>query len=530
VLFAAVCATGAARAQTPPEDDDVEIPAQPAPPSSAKPPAPPSSAAPSSTAKSPAPAPESSAGAAEAAALRRELAETQARLGARIDELEKRGNAAPRGDVGPAVPAPGASWLDSLLGAGDYALSAYLQAQYENHRDSQDQLSQSGAPLNQDRFLVRRGRLRLDMAFPFTELTVELDGNTTRGPSFGLRRAEASLVLRPHPWNGRAPAREQRDGEPPLAMLTFGLSEMPFGFELSDSSRNRVFMERSQASLAFFPGEADLGIKLWGGVGFFRYALAVVNGEPLNDASAFSWRDPNASKDLIARVGVDATPHEALRVSGGVSALYGRGFHAGTPATKGGVQWRDLNENAVIDPGEITPLPASAATPSANFERWAIGLDVQLRIRTPIGTASFAAEAGVAKNLDRGLFVADPVAAGTDARHLYYHASWVQEVTRWGLAGFRAEAYDPNADFLDNRVGKLVPTSEAIHTFSPIVGLTIPGRARLLFQYDVVLDSLGRDARGVPADLDNNRFTVRLQLDGGTVRASDLRARREEAR
>src|SRR5262249_15348406 len=157
----------------------------------------------------------------------------------------------------------------------------------EHHADSQDQLQQGGALLNQDRFLIRRARLRLDAAFPCSELTLELDGNTARGPSFGLRRAEASLVLRPRPWDGKVVSREARDAEPPLAMLTFGLTEIPFGFELTDSNRNRVFMERSQASLAFFPGEPDVGLRLSGGIGFFRYALAILNGEPQDDRSPY---------------------------------------------------------------------------------------------------------------------------------------------------------------------------------------------------------------------------------------------------
>jgi hypothetical protein len=32
-----------------------------------------------------------------------------------------------------------------------------------------------------------------------------------------------------------------------------------------------------------------------------------------------------------------------------------------------------------------------------------------------------------------------------------------------------------------------------------------------VFQYDAVLDSLGRDSRGVPANLKNDQFIIRLQ-------------------
>jgi hypothetical protein len=41
----------------------------------------------------------------------------------------------------------------------------------------------------------------------------------------------------------------------------------------------------------------------------------------------------------------------------------------------------------------------------------------------------------------------------------------------------------------------------------------LPDHLRLLFQYDVVLDRLARDASGVPVDLANNQATLRLQAD-----------------
>lgn len=528
ITTAILLSSSLAAAQAPPEeDDDVEIPAQPtSPPAAATPPpsatspavqpaAAPSRPPPAPPAPPSQPAEKTGSDASEIAALRRELADMQVKLNARLQELEERAGADAKaaGGGGAKGAKAGTSWLDSLVSAGDYLITGYIQAQYENHQDSQDQVLQGGQPLNQDRFLVRRGRLRLDVAYRYTELAIEIDGSTTRGPFFGVRRAEASLVYRSRPWDGKVVPREQRDAEIPYAMLTFGLTEVPFGFELTDSSRNRVFMERSQASLAFFPGEPDVGVRLSGGAGLFRYAVAVMNGEPLDDRSNVSGRDPNAGKDVVARVGVDTRPADAVRVSGGVSALYGVGFHRGTDATKGTVQWRDLNENSAIDTGEVTALPGSAATPSENFDRWALGLDLQLRFKTPIGTTFVYGQAGVAQNMDRGLFVADPVKTGVDARHLFYYGAIVQEVTRWGLLGFRVDAYDPNADFLDNRTGRLLPVSQTITTLSPLVGLTIPGIARLVFQYDVVFDALSRDELGVPADLQNDRFTLRLQVE-----------------
>ena len=495
-LFAAILLLAAsAHAQN---DDDVEIPA-------VKPtaPAPPPAPAPPTTAVTP----PASAASADIEALRRELAETKAGLDARIKELDARLAATP---PRPAAPA---SFTASLL-PSDFGISAYVQAQYEHHQDSQDEVQQGGTYLNQDRFLIRRGRVRFDAAWRFAELALELDGNTARGPSFSLRRAEASLVYRgSKPWSGKITRRDERDVDPPPVALTLGLTEIPFGHELVESARERVFAERSQGSLAFFPSEPDLGVRVSGGLGFFRYSIAILNGEPVDDRSGGrGGRDPNSAKDIVARIGADAHPTPGSRISGGVSVLRGEGFHQGTEATKNGVQWRDANENSLIDPGELTASPGAAATPSESFPRWAFGADLRLRARTSLGWSTLSGEVTLASNLDRGLFVADPVLTSVDVRELSYYAAFVQEITPYALAGLRFDTYDPNADFFDKRQGKLVPTSQAIHTFSPIVGLALPSHARLIFQYDIVRDLLAKDARGVPVDLKNDRFTLRLQV------------------
>jgi hypothetical protein len=444
----------------------------------------------------------------------------QARLGAQIAALQAEVAAARKAPEPSSPPAPpaggplagGATPLASLLGAGAWGLGAYVQAQYEHHQDSEDQIQQGGVYLNQDRFLVRRGRIQLDAAWRWVDLAIQIDANTARGPGVFVKRAEASLVWRRGPWEAKLPARGPRAAEVPYARLTVGLTDIPFGFELQEAARDRVFVERTLASQALFPGERDVGVVLSGGVGFFRYALAATNGEPADDRGAKAVGDPNRAKDLVLRLGADARPLPALRVTGGVSALYGRGFHAGTDATKDSVQWNDLNQDGMVQPNELTAAPGTAATPSASFSRWGLGADLEVRFETPLGWTRIYGEATLATNLDRGLFVADPVATGIDVRHLGAYGAILQEITPYGIVGFRFDYYDPNADFFDRRGGKLLPSSQAVKTFSPLVGLQLPDRARLVFQYDAVRDLFARDQSGVPTDLENDRFTLRLQV------------------
>src|SRR5262249_54310670 len=159
--------------------------------------------------------------------------------------------------------------------------SGYLQAQYEAHQDSTDQLRQGGVLLNQDRFLLRRGRFKVTHDWEYAQVIVEIDGNTVRGPAMRLQKAEASLVY------GRSKDKDQ----PPIAQLTLGQFDLPFGFEIPYVPRVRWFMERSQASRALFPGEPDVGARFSGGLGFARYAVSVTNGEPLDEKTTWSLQD-----------------------------------------------------------------------------------------------------------------------------------------------------------------------------------------------------------------------------------------------
>lgn len=385
-------------------------------------------------------------------------------------------------------------------------LSGYVQTQYLHSQLSQDQIQQGGAPLNRDGFSIRRGRVRVSGDWKHFAFDFELDASTTRGPFVGIRQASVSFVYR-NPDAAR----------PPYLMVTAGLTETPFGHEMRLGQRDMLFMERSLGSLAFFPGPVDVGLRVRGGLGAFRYDLAVLNGTPLDDrAGARNSVDATRAPDYAGRVGFEVRP-KRVAVGGGVSLLHGTGFHRGQDATKGRVEWSDLNENGVLDSGELVAIPGMAATPSLNFRRWAVGADLQLALRSKAGWSQILLEATMASNLDRDLVVADPVTAGADLRELQAYAAFLQELYRWALIGARYDYYDPNSDLLDRRRGLFVPANAAIHTISPLAGALLPAgivpgfRARLVVQYDAIIDALGRDSRGVPANLRNDQITVRLQ-------------------
>ncbi len=497
LLLAWTVRASSAAAQTakPAPDDDLEVAA----PTSVDAGAPAASPLlPSSGASSPAaPAPTDAT---------REVAE----LRARVQALEARtvpAPAPPEPRSEPSVPTTPSVSFDaspwSRTWARGLVVGGYIQAQYQSSQASQDQLDANGTPLNQNRFLVRRARLRIDRGWDYAFATIEIDGNNTNGVAFGLRRAEASLLL-----------RASDASAPPLAALTAGLTSIPFGYELYEPNRTRIFLERTTASRAFFPGDPDFGATISGAVGFFRYALAAFNGTPVPDSepNALGF-DPTSAKDVMARFGAETQPAKEVGVSGGVSFVSGTGFHAGTRATKATVQWQDTNQNGVLDPGEVIGVPGQAATESKTFSRWAVGADLQVRLRTPIGRALVYGEVYVGSNYDRGLFIADPVSSGISLREVGWYAAYVQEVTAYGLVGLRVDSYDPNGDATTQRAGTLLPLDQTITTWSPMFGLVLPNRARLVFEYDHILNHAAIDPRGVPVPLPEDQWALRLQVE-----------------
>ena len=438
----------------------------------------------------PAPAAAVAASSSELDALRARIADLEARL-----------------DAPPTVEPPPAHDLASDILHG-FSVSAYIQAQYEWSQLSQDEISPDGTPLNRDRIDIRRGRVRLRGQWDAFSLDFEVDGSTTRGPFFGIRHATIGLQFA----NPDATL-------PPYIQGLVGLTEIPFGHEVRLGQRDMPFMERTTGSLAFFRGPVDVGARVLGGLGPIRYDFAVMTGTPIDDRAGTATVDPTAAPDVAGRVGFDSRPAEPLTIAGGVSFLWGTGFSYGQPAQKSRLEWRDLNESGTLDTGELIPIAGRAAVPSATFQHWALGADLELALTTALGRTDLFGEVVLATNLDRGLFVADPIATGSDVREVSAYAAIVQSILGWGVVGFRYDYYDPNSDFVDQRRGLSVPTNAAMHTFSPMIGVTLPPdlvpwfRARVVVQYDAVLDQLGRDARGVPTDLANDQLTVRVQAE-----------------
>jgi hypothetical protein len=391
---------------------------------------------------------------------------------------------------------------DRLAALDAVGFSGYLQADWNAwHQTSRDELNQSnGNLLNDNRFLIRRARLRASLDREYAAGVLEFDGNTVNGATARIIDAEASLKIPGEPH------------APPLAMLTIGLFKIPFGFEVLQSDRDRLFMERSVAERALFPGEFDVGVRLMGGWQFVRYAIAVQNGEPVGEKATWPGRDPNNAKDVTGRLGVETPLGDGFFISAGVSGLSGKGFHPGTPSTKTTVQWNDRNQNGQVDPGEITAVPGMAAFPSQNFTRFGYGADLLLALTLPgIGTTTLYGEVYLAQDLDRGIVPADPFGTlSRDMREIGAYGALTQQIGSKFAVGIRYDYYNPDRDSADPaRV--LVPTSFAFNTLSLVAGAFV-GPARFTIEYDYNRNHQGRDVAGNPTNLASDTVVLRGQV------------------
>jgi len=379
-------------------------------------------------------------------------------------------------------------------------VTGYVQADAIVYSElSADELAPDGTPLNEDRFLIRRGRVRLEAHRDALAAAIELDGNTVSGATARLLAANVG-------W------RYQRGGdELPLVTLTAGLFKTPFGAEVPANERDKAFLEPPAFARAFVPGSYDAGVMAQGAYGIARWSVALMNGAPSGDAR-WNGADPTASHDIVGRIGAAIEGPRKLRVEVGVSALAGEGLHPGTPQTKDELQWVDENQDGLVQSTELQVVPGATATASQTFDRKALGADLQVHwCICRIGNGTAFAELALGTNLDRGVIYADPIAVSRDYRELGFALGVVQNLGDHAQAGVRYDRYDGDRD-VNERLGlAIVGENKVFSTLS----LMAAGRwhdARLVVQYDHERNPFGRADDGTPITRAADRLAVRAQV------------------
>jgi hypothetical protein len=380
-------------------------------------------------------------------------------------------------------------------------------------RSSVDELDPATRePLNQQRFVLQRAWLRADADYQYVRGLIVAEGSTARGPALRLLTAELS-VFYPDLVAARGSPASERSEARPLVELTLGLMLIPFGIETRELVPDRMFLEASSWVNALFPGRRDLGARVRGEWSFVRYALAVMNGNPIA-SSSLPLRDPNRAKDLLGRVGVEDDLWSWLRVAAGVSALLGRGFHPGVAPTKDTFTLRDVNEDGIAQPSEIQFVAGEPGEPSKNFDHRALAGDLTFAYQLPaLGPGRLYGEVAWAQNLDRNLFVSDPVSSGRELRQLGVMLALRQSLTRHAELGVRFDRYDPDRDSSGRRGAIVVPYDARFDTLGVAAAWCTLPHLRFTLQYDHRTNPLGRDARGANTTLAADSLILRAQLE-----------------
>jgi hypothetical protein len=267
-----------------------------------------------------------------------------------------------------------------------------------------------GTTTNSTFFRLRRTRLRLKYEPDFMRVFLQFDPAPAGGPSSPTgtiaRNVEVAGIAR---WSKTVKTE-----------IGAGLFQVPFRFELIESSMYRPFIERSWASQNLFPTERDLGV--WAKTTALEgdkliVEAGVVNGQRIGEAHFVELPDLSKRKDLIGRVSYKVGP-----LNLGAFGYVGRGQR---------VDAKDLRYKT--------------------FDRWGVNLGATFteKLIPSLGETRGYAELMFGKNMDTGVrytfgLPAFPTNLADDVIDLHQRGFYIrveQDFTEKVLAGFRYDMY-----------------------------------------------------------------------------------------
>ena len=240
----------------------------------------------------------------------------------------------------------------------DIKITGYLQTQFQRAQ-SQGISSFSGgdfAENSDNRFIIRRGRLKIDRVDKYSSIVFQLDATQDR-----VNLMDGFIQL-------QRPTYQQ-------LRLTAGLFNRPFGYSIVYSSGYRDFPERARVFQTLMPRERDIGAMLsWQPLHFINGDLAVVNG------SGLYARDYDSKKDIIGNLSFrfDSLANKTLQLGFGGSFYKGSVRNNTDSYYSANQSGFDKNTGASIE--------------GKNLQRNYFGGNIQLQYKHPFGKASLKAE------------------------------------------------------------------------------------------------------------------------------------------
>jgi hypothetical protein len=214
-------------------------------------------------------------------------------------------------------------------------------------------------------FQVRRGRIKVTYDNVLTQYVLQFDAIQT-----GLSLKDAYVMVT-EPWTKSVG-------------MQFGVFDRPFGYEISYSSSSRETPERSRMFQALFPGERELGAKLFyappsGPLSFLRADAGVFNG------SGSTANEYDNFKDVIGHVAAQVPMDQiGAELDFGVSAYLGN--------VRNNTKFV-YTSGALADGSQGFAVDSTATNVSAGVARTYLGFDAQFYIDVPsIGGAILRGE------------------------------------------------------------------------------------------------------------------------------------------
>lgn len=314
-----------------------------------------------------------------------------------------------------------------------------------------------GTTTNQNMFRLRRTRLRALYETDIVRVLLQLDFLPRGGPNpydgSVMRDASATGIAR---WSKSVRTE-----------LTAGLFMIPLRFENTELSMFRPFIERTWANMNVFPGERDIGAhaKTFALDDRLTFDVGVMNGGRLGTPTFVAQPDPNHSKDYFATASYRVGP-----VTLDVGGYLGAGANVDTKLLR-----------------------------VKNYGRRALNLGARFAYTfvEALGETRAYAELMFAENMDTGVFYPFAVPAipqnFTDdvkdlgERALYLRAE--QELTRWGIAGFRYDMYTPDTSI----------ANDARDTYTFMAGARFTKHLRLVDEIGWAIDNVHPEGAEAPS-------------------------------
>lgn len=379
----------------------------------------------------------------------------------------------------------------------EITITGYLQTQYQRAQ-SEGINSFSGGDFSEnarDRFMIRRGRLKIDRADKYSSIVFQIDATQN-----GVALMDAFIQL--HQPNSKA------------LMFTAGLFNRPFGHSIVYSSGYRDFPERARVFQTLMPRERDLGAmisfkpenKMFD---FLTAELAVING------SGYSARDFDSKKDIVGNLGFefDSLANKKLHLG------FGGSFYKGSV--------RNDTENYYSHTAGGFVKNTSPDYEGWNAKRDYFGGNLQVQYDNTFGSTLFKAEyvagtqPGVASSTDvSGPSASQSFSAQPDTdlylrRFSGYYLWLSQQIAKSRFTALLAyDSYDPNTDVKESEIGVLNNNTTAgdikFNTLGYGMACQINGRMKLTVYNEHVVN----DNTQLPEyvnDLKDDVFTIRLQ-------------------